>query len=872
VRDELEFHLAAKVDDLVARGWAPDDARREAERQLGDRRSLQRIGEHIGGTMNRRQRLGDYWRECLQDLHFAGRAFARERGFALVAVLVLALAIGANVATFSVINTLILRPLPFPDANQLVWIAPPASACGLSCATYSSDAYEEFRDQSDVYQGVTGYFAFSGPDNVRLDRGGDVVPATGLGVISNFFQVLGVSPAMGRPFTAADARTGARPVTLLSHAYWVRQFAADRSIVGTNIVLNGQPTTVIGVLPASFDFGSVFLPGARVDLFMAFDLDQARDWGNIVTLIGRLRPDATLDHARDDAARVAPDLYFNVKYPESRGRYRDRLVPVPLEAHVSGEWHRPLIVLWSAVGLILLIACVNLSNLLLVRGAARSKEVAMRQALGATRARLVRQALTESLALSLTGAVLGLAAAFGLVRWLAHRGDLDLPLLNGVTIDTAAVLWTVLVAVVAAALFGLVPALKMTSDNVQEALKDSGAAAGRGHRHERLRIGLVISEIALACVLLIGAGLLLRSFINVLDVPLGFMPEHAAAIAVDYDDSAASAEAGAGKRVAAFQRVLDRVGAIPGIEAAGISDYLPFGANRSWGTLVPKGKVYRPGEVSPPLVYVVTPGFFRAMGIGLKGRDFTWADRFGGQPVIVINASAAHFYWPGEHAVGKFLSNGRVDLQVIGVADDVREERVEDGTGWQVYYPATQESPSAARLVIRSRLPVDTLGSTMLHALRELNPAQPAVTLTPLHTLVSHAVSPRRFFMILVAAMAGLGLFLAALGIHGVISYSVARQSRDIGVRMALGASAGRVRRDVLLATLRVALWGIGVGLVVSLGVAQLIASLLFGTSPWDVTTYVAMAAIFLAVALVSGYLPARRASRVDPMIALRSS
>jgi predicted permease len=872
VRDELEFHLAAKVDDLVARGWTPDEARREAERQLGDRRSLQRIGEHIGGTMNRRQRLGDYWRECLQDLHFAGRAFARERGFAVVAVLVLALAIGANVATFSVINTLILRPLPFPEARQLAWIAPPPSGCGLSCATYSSDAYEEFRDQSRVYQGVSGYFAFSGPDNVRLDRGGDVVPATGLDVISNFFQVLGVTPAMGRVFTADDARTGARPVALLSHAYWVRQFAADRSIVGTDVMLNGHPTTVIGVLPASFDFGSVFLPGARVDLFTPLDLDAARDWGNIVTLVGRLRPGATLDQARDDASRIAPNLYFNVKYPQTRGQYRNGLVPIPLETHVSGEWHRPLVVLWSAVGLILLIACVNLSTLLLVRGAARSKEVAMRQALGATRARLVRQALTESLALSLTGAAFGLAAAFGLVRWLAHRGDLDLPLLNGVTIDTAAVLWTVLVAVVAAALFGLVPALKMTGDNVQEALKDSGPAAGRGQRHERLRLGLVIAEIALASVLLVGAGLLLRSFINVLDVNLGFTPEQAATMAVDYDDGAPSAEAGAGKRVAAFERILDRVDAIPGIDAAGITDYLPFGANRSWGTLVPKGKVYRPGEVSPPLVYVVTPGFFRATGIGLKGRDFTWDDRFGGQPVIVINASAARFYWPGENAVGKFLSNGRADLQVIGVADDVREERVEDGSGWQVYYPATQESPSGARLVIRSRLPVDTLGSTVLHALRELNPTQPAVALTPLHTLVSHAVSPRRFFMILVAAMAGLGLFLAALGIHGMISYSVARQSRDIGVRMALGASASRVRRDVLLATLHVTLWGIGVGIVVSLVVARLIASLLFDTSPWDVTTYIAMAAIFLAVALVSGYLPARKASRVDPMIALRSN
>lgn len=872
VRDELEFHLAAKVDDLVERGWPPDDARREAERQLGDLRSLQQIGEHIGDTMDRHRRLRDYWHEVLQDLRYASRAFLRERGFTAVAVLVLALAIGANVATFSVVNTLLLRPLPFPQADELVWIAPPPQSCGMSCATYSSDAYEGFRDTSRSYQGMTGYFAFSGADNVRLENGGEAVPVTGLDVITNFFQVLGVTPALGRAFTADDARTGARPVALLSHAYWTRKFAANPSIVGQTITLNSQPATVIGVLPAAFDFGAVFLPGARVDMFMPLNLDQARDWGNIVTLIGRLKPDVTLAQARDEAAHIAPDLYFNVKSPNSRGAYRNSLVPVPLKTHVSGEWRRPLVVLWCAVGLVLLIACVNLSNLLLVRAAAHSKEFAMRRALGATRARIVRQSLTESFALAGVGAALGLAGAYGLVRWIAHVDALDLPLLNAVTIDGAAVLWTVCVAVLAAAIFGLVPALKMTGDNVQEALKDSSAAVGSGHRHERLRVGLVVSEIALACVLLVGAGLLLRSFVNVLGVDLGFAPERAAAISAEYDDSAPSFADRAVRRTALFRQILERVTAIPGIEVAGIGDYLPLGRNRAWGTPAPKGKTYRPGEVPAPLVYVVTPGFLPAMGIGVRGRDFTWADDFGGQRAVVINASAARFYWPGEDAVGKILVANGQDAVVIGVADDVRTEKVEGVTGGQIYYSAMQWQPNGAQVVIRSRVPLDSLGSTVLAALRELNPRQPAVELKPLQQMVSHAVSPRRFFMLLVGAMAGLGLLLAALGIHGVISYTVARQSRDIGVRMALGASAGRVRRDVLFSTLRVALWGVGIGIVASLAAARLIAALLFGISPWDAITYVGMAAIFLVVALVSGYLPARRASRIDPMIALRSN
>jgi putative ABC transport system permease protein len=408
---------------------------------------------------------------------------------------------------------------------------------------------------------------------------------------------------------------------------------------------------------------------------------------------------------------------------------------------------------------------------------------------------------------------------------------------------------------------------------MQAALKDSGPAAGSGQRHERLRLGLVISEIALACVLLAGAGLLLRSFVNVLDVDLGFAPDQAATIAVDYDDSAPSFEASNAKRTVVFRQILERVSAIPGVEFAGITDYLPLGPNRSWGTPRPKGKVYGPGELPPgPLVYVVTPGFLRAMGIGLHGRDFTWEDSSRGPRVVIINASAARFYWPGEDAVGKVLMAGNQELQVIGVADDVREEKVEDVTGWQIYYSATQNSPNSAQLVIRSQLSLEPLGSSVLHALRELNPRQPVAELRPLRAIVSHAVSPRRFFLLLVAAMAGLGLLLAALGIHGVIAYSVARQSRDIGVRMALGASAGRVRRDVLLATLRVALAGIAVGIGASLASSRFIASMLFGTSPWDAATYIAMAASFLAVALISGYLPARRASRIDPIIALKSS
>ncbi|HXJ89679.1 MAG TPA: ABC transporter permease [Candidatus Binatia bacterium] len=878
VKDELGFHLDAKTDDLIRQGWQPEAARKEAEQQFGDLRAVERMGQRIGQRTERRRRLSDYANDLLHDARYTLRTLGRDPGFAAVSLLILTLAIGANVAVFSVVNTILLRPLPFPRANELVWIAPPPSECGWSCATYSADAYEEFRAASRAYQDVTGYEAFTTPENFRLTGLGEPVPATGIEVIGNFFQVLGVQPAMGRLFTAEEARgpvipnsTGT-PVALLANAYWKRQFHSDRAVVGKAIELNGAPVTVVGVLPESFDYGAVFAPGARADLFVPLSLDTERMWGNIVTLIGRLKPGVSVAQALDDANRVTPDMYFNLKYPQSKGRYKGDLVPVPLKDYVTGKLRRSLIALWLAVGTILLIAGVNLSNLLLARSAARAKEFATRGALGASRGRIIRQLLMESLLLSGAGAVLGLGLAFAVIRWLAHQGSLALPLLNSLRIDSQAVGWTVLVALLTAMIFGLLPGLRMASGNLQELLKDSGAGAGLGRKHERIRAALVISEIALACVLLVSAGLLLRSFAKVLEVDLGFEPDHASSMNVEYDESAPTDEARLLKRTAIFQEVLARVSAIPGVQAAGISDYLPLGPNRSWDTPVPKGRVFVPGELAEPLVYVVTPGFIRAMGIGLQGRDFTWADGPKSERVIIINASMARRFWPGEDPVGKILMRGDEQDRVVGVVDDVHEESLESSLGAQVYYPCTQQGPSRAQLVVRSSLPPSVLAPTLLRALRELNPNQSASEFRPVQTIVDRAVSPRRFFMLLVAAFAGLGLLLATLGIYGVISYSVTRQRPEIGVRMALGATAGRVQRQVLGNTLRLALAGIVIGTLIAFIVARAIASLLFATSPWDFPSYLGMALALLVVAVVSGYIPARRASSINPMEALRNN
>jgi predicted permease len=420
----------------------------------------------------------------------------------------------------------------------------------------------------------------------------------------------------------------------------------------------------------------------------------------------------------------------------------------------------------------------------------------------------------------------------------------------------------------------------MATGNLQDALKDSGAGAGQSRKHERLRSILVVTEVALACVLLVGAGLLLRSFIQVLDVDLGFQPQHAAAVNVDYDDSVPNDKTGelsAARRGVIFQEVIRRVSAIPGVEAVGISDYLPLGQNRAWGLPWPKG-VKQPENINgSPLVYVITPGYLRAMGTGIRGRDLSWDDGPKSENVVLINRSFANFldqyaHWPNHDAVGQMIGGGNQFARIVGVADDVHEESSEGEAGWQIYYSAMQRGPNGAQLVLRTSLPPAVLAGSVLRTLRDINPKQAMAEFRPIQSLVDHANSPRRFFMLLVGSFAGLGLLLAAIGIYGVISYSVTQRTQEIGIRMALGATMAQVERSVLAKTLRLAVIGIVFGGVASLLVARTIAALLFNTAAEDPMAFAAMVLLIGTVALLAGYLPARKASRINPMVALRNN
>jgi predicted permease len=871
VNEELRFHLETKAEDLIRQGWSLQDARQEAERQFGDVRGVQKIGERLGEKMERRRRFSDYRNEFGRDIRYTLRSLRNNPGFAVVAILVLALGIGVNAAVFSVVNTLLLRPLPFPDSQKLVWFSGGKSlpqkiraSAGLSAQTFTVDAYEEFKRNTQSFQTVTSYQTFYSSVQYKLTGRGEPRQLAAVEVADNFFSTLGVQPALGRDFTKEECQKGGRPAALISYYYWRNQFAADPSIVGKDLIVNGKAVTVVGVLPASFDFGTVFAPGMKIDIFVPAVMDFWRTWGNTLAIIGRLNPGASVAQAQDEADRVFPHL--KMIHPDWYEDYTSDLTT--LKEHVSGQLRRSLVVLWFAVGMILLIVCVNLSNLQLSRAASRGKELAMRRALGASRSRIIRQLLTESLVLSLAGAALGLCFAAAIVFYLAHQTSITLPLLTTIRLDSAALGWTLVIALLAGILFGLAPAFKLSGTDLQTALKDNGSGMASGRSHERFRATLVVSEIALACILLVGAGLLLRSFLRVLDVDLGFEPSHAASMQVDYNDGGKFENRGP-----ILQEMLRRVSALPGVDSAGISDMLPLDRNRTWG-LAALGTASKDRDVQA-FVYVVTPGYIPTLGMRIRaGRDFNWTDTPLRQHVVIINEAMARREWPGQDAVGK-LAEGieKNPVRVIGVIADVRESSLEAVSSPEIYVPMTQNADAeGATLVIRTRLAQESLAAGVLTTLRSLNPSQPAAEFRPLQMLVDHAVSPRRFFVLLVTIFAGLGVLLAALGIYGVISYSVTQKTQEIGVRMALGASVARVQRDVLADTMRMTLAGITLGTVASLVVARLIASLLFSTSPWDVKTFLAMVAGLLTIALISGYVPARRASRVSPMSALRNN
>ena len=799
----------------------------------------------------------------LNDLRYTFRTLRRDAGFATFAILIVGLGIGASSTLFSVVNGMLLRPLPFHDPERLVWVSNHDTG-GLSGATTQVNYLLDMQRQAHSFSQVAGYFAFYGVGDTTLTGSGVPERLSEAPVTGNFFPTLGVQPVLGRNFNEEECRWHGPEAVLLSYGFWQRRFAGDPGIVGRKLTLDEKPVTVIGVLPQSFDFSSVFHPGSHIDLFSAFPLSpETNRWGNTMAIVARLKPGVSAGSADAEIRTLGPQLArAHPEMNDLQGHVQS------LSEHVRGRIRLALYVLAGAVGVVMLIVCANLSNLLLARTASRQKEIAIRTAVGAGRGRLLRQMLTEGVALSCCGAALGVVLAVGGTSAVSHLDSFNLPLLRDVHTDVSALGFTLLMAVVTGIVFGLAPAWQVRSTAVHDALKDTGRGSTEGRHRQWVRGALVVSEIAFACVLLVGAGLLIRSFLHVLDVNLGFHPESAAHVRVDPERRPSTLAL----QDAYFDDVLARARSVPGVTAAGLSDALPLGRNRSWGAPA-KGQQYEKGRFPVAFVRVVSEGYIGAMGIPLRsGRDFTPRDTVGTEKVMLINETMAKRLFPGQDAVGQIVMvNG--GSRVVGVVADVRHLALEEGSGMEMYIDIRQTGDySSADLVVRSSIPPGQLASAVRAALLPVVPTISGSEFRPLQQLVDKAISPRRFVVLLLGGFAAFALLLASLGIYGVISYSVGQRTQEIGIRMALGASAGHLQLGIIWQTLSLAAGGILIGSAAAWMLARLLTGMLYGVTANDPVTFFGMLAVLAMVAGLAGYLPARRASRIDPSVALRAN
>jgi predicted permease len=853
LQTEMRHHIDSLTQDLMAGGMTEAGARAAANRKFGNLA--------IQAEDSRAAWISRWISDGVQDVRYAIRNLRRDAGFATFAILIAGLGIGFSVTVFSVVNALLLRPLPFQDPERLVWIS------NGDFVNFQVGHVQDLQARSRTVRELAGYNPFTVAGDQLMTGKGEPERLTGMQVTRNSFPLLGVRPFAGSNFEAQEANgDGKSGSVLLTCDLWKRRFSGNPAVIGSYITLNQRSLRIAGVLPASFDFATVFSPGNRIDVFLAFPLtERTNRQGNTLSIFGRLRPGATVAAARSEFTALSKEIAR--QHPE-RNELEARVSP--LETRVNGSLRPAVFVLACAVAVVMLIVCANLSNLQLARTAARQKEIAVRAALGAGRHRLVRQMLTEGMVLSGMGAVLGFLIAVAGTRFLASLDAVSVPMLSTVRIDPAALAFTLLTAVATGVLFGLVPALQMNALGMNETLKSGGRGSGQGQRHNALRGALAVSEIAMACVLVVGAGLLIRSLIRVLDLNLGFQPEDTATLRIDPGTRFKNAA----QQNAWLSDALHRVRAIPGIRSAGITDVLPLGGDRGWGVGV-KGELYDRYHNHDAFVRIVTDGYFESIGIRLKaGRLLTEKDDATGKPVIVINETFARKIAPDGKAVGKVVLKASGDERaVVGVVGDVRHEALEKESGEEMYIPMRQTGDyGAVDLVVRSEMSTAQLAPALRAALRPLDSGISVMAIRTVQQLVDKAVSPRRFTVFLLSGFTLFALILASLGIYGVISYSVSQRTQEIGIRMALGASARDVQRDILLQTLRLAAMGLGIGTAASWLLTRVIGGLLFGVSPTDPATFGIMLIVLTAVAAIAGYLPARRASHIDPMAALRVS
>ena len=804
----------------------------------------------------------------LQDLRYGLRMLARSPGFTLAAVVSLALGIGVNTAIFSLVNAVLLKPLPYPDAGRLVMLWEDAAHIGFPQNTPAPANYVDWKAQTNSFEGMAATMWAS----FNLTGYGEPQKVDGNAVTADLFPVLGVRPALGRGFTAEEERPGADKVVILSHGLWRDAFAGEPAVVGRDIILSGEKYTVVGVMPEGFHF---LQPYVRLWVPLA---QAPEDWanrgGHYLTVVGRLKRGVSVEQADADlkaiTARIARD------YPTEAGDLRAYVLP--LREQVSGEVRRPLLMLVVAVAFVLLIACANVAGLLLARSAARRKEIAVRVALGATRLRVVRQLLTESALLSAAGGAAGLLLALWSFAFLRQLVPPSLAASAPLTVDARALLFTLAVSLLTATLFGLAPALQASKASPLAGLKlggGRGAVGGGGGR--RLRSAFVVAEVALALVLLVGAALLIQSLQKLRGEYALKTPEQVLTLRTALP---ANRYQGHVQREAFYDAVLGRVRALPGVVSAGYTTSVPLAWKGGTSGFVVEGRAPEPGLGYDAIHRQVTAGYLESLGLPLKaGRYFAESDGPQGEPVAVINEAMARTYFSGGDALGKRFKVGDPDSErpwvtVVGVVGDLRQMGIEAPAKPEFYLPYRQVNYqpwfAPAHLVVRTSAEPVSLVAAVRREVYAVDPEQPVANVQTMEEILGEESAQRRTGMTLLASFAGLALLLASLGIYGVLSFFVAQHTQEIGVRLALGARPRSILALVLRKGMRLALAGLGLGLVGALLLTRFIESQLFGVSATDPLTYAGLALLLVAVALVACLVPARRATKVDPMVALR--
>ncbi len=872
--EEMSQHLQDRFEQELSHGATEEAAQREVLDELNVPQFLSHELRNVERRISQNrvalgaETKGNVLADLAQDLRYGLRMLWKNPGFTSVAVLALALGIGANSAIFSIVDTVLLQPLPYKNPAQLVMLWENATHLGFPKDTPSPANFLDWRQQGTAFIAM----AAMATKNFNLTGAGEPERLDGRRVSANLFDLLGVQPQLGRGFLPEEDTPGTH-VVILSHSLWQRRFGSDPQIIGRALNLNGESYSVVGVMPRGIELPSIENWKDQLWVPIAFPSDEAQSRGShYLEVIARMKPGTTLKQAQAEMDTVGARL--SQQYPETNTRIG--IVVNPLHEELVGKIRPALLVLLGAVGFVLLIACANVANLLLARAAVRQKEIALRLALGASRSRLTRQFLTESVLLAMLGAGVGLVFAFAGLRILKTLIPDTIPHGDLIGLDPKVLGFTALVAVVTGLVFGLAPATQASNFSLNETLKEGGRDAASGSKGARVRGLLVIAEVAVSFVLLIGAGLLINSFLHLRNLDPGFRADHLLTAKIDlpelkYPDSE--------HRVPFLDDVLRRVTALPGVQSAAIAGNLPLTYNGDSMYIAVEGIPDPPPDQQRDVIYrAIGPGYFSTMGISLtRGRDFTAQDTTETTYAVIVSEKLAQYFWPNQDPIGKRLKPGSTtsDLpwrEVIGVVKDVRQNDFVAAPKMQMYFSYRQlKSLAPNALVVRTQVEPSSLSTALRNAVWEVDKDQPVSNIDTMEHIVAGAMARQRFSTMLLGIFATLALLLAAVGIYGVISYSVAQRTREIGIRMALGAQRSDVLKMTVKQALKLVVLGVAIGLVAALVLTRVMASLLFGISATDPVTFIIIPLVLMAVAMLASYIPSLRAAKVDPMVALRA-